>query len=287
MQVKDSLCIYVSTNNKIPLLTSEEWMTIKKLIDVLRPFEELTKDLSAADVSISSLIPLITTLEKIISDLDASDEHFGDTIIILKEELIRKFSGLENDLLFDTATFFDPRYKNKFFQNTSTTERVIEHILDLVGDSHNDISSNSRCPNAKRVRLNTTEDTQTNKYVSLKETMNSLMDASDSEEEDMPLNTFQNSVHLLIRKTITEYSTEKRVANDVDPLTWWKLNKERYGLLFPVVRYLVTPPTSVPSERMFSGAGLIYVPHRSRLEGDKASKLLFLKFNICLLKFNY
>ncbi|KAF2905202.1 hypothetical protein ILUMI_00979 [Ignelater luminosus] len=234
LQVKESLCLYASTNNKIPQLTSEEWMIIEKLIGLLRPFEEVTKELSAADVSISSVIPLIATLEKIVNDLDSSNEHIGDTIIVLKDELVRKFS-----------------------------ERVIQHILDLLGDSQTDVSSNSRCPNAKRVRLNETEDSETHKSVSLKETMNLLMDTSDSEEEDdMPLLTFQNPVHLLIRKTVTKYSAEKRVANDVDPLTWWKVTKERYGLLFPVVRhYLFTPPTSVPSERMFSGAGLLYTPH--------------------------
>ena len=291
LQVKESLCLYASTNNKIPQLTSEEWMIIEKLIGLLRPFEEATKELSAADVSISSVIPLIATLEKIVNDLDSSDEHIGDTIAVLKDELIRKFSGLENEMLFATATFMDPRYKVKFFKNTSTKERVIQHILDLLVDSQTDASFKSRCQNAKRVRLNETEDSEThNKSVSLKETMSLLMDTSDSEEDDIPLLTFQNPVHLLIRKTVTEYSAEKRVANDVDPLTWWKGNKERfgYGLLFPVVRqYLVTPPTSVPSERMFSGAGLLYTPHRNRLEGEKASKLLFLKFNIPLLKFNY
>ncbi|KAF2890251.1 hypothetical protein ILUMI_15922 [Ignelater luminosus] len=164
LQVKESLCLYASTNNKIPQLTSEEWMIIEKLIGLLRPFEEVTKE------------------------------------------------------------------------------------------------------------LNETEDSETHKSVSLKETMSLLMDTSDSEEEDdMPLLTFQNPVHLLIRKTVTEYSAEERVANDVEPLTWWKVNKERYGLLFPVVRhYLVTPPTSVPSKRMFSCAGLLYIPHRNRLEGEKA-----------------
>lgn len=288
LQVKESVCIYASTNNKIPLLTSEEWMIIEKLSGVLRPFDELTKELSSADVSISSVIPLIATLEKIVGDLDATDEYIGDTIAVLKDELIHKFSGLENDLLYATATFIDPRYKSKFFKNMAIKERIIEHILDLVGDNPTDVSANSRGPNAKRVRLNETEDFPTNKRVSLKDTMNLLMEASDSEEEDIPLVAFQNPVQLLIRKTVTEYVMEKRVANDVDPLTWWKVNKERYGLLFPVVRhYLVTPPTSVPSERMFSGAGLIYTPHRNRLDGDKASKLLFLKFNIPLLKFHY
>ncbi|GBP43729.1 Zinc finger BED domain-containing protein 4 [Eumeta japonica] len=121
--------------------------------------------------------------------------------------------------------------------------------------------------------------------------MTSLMDASDSDiedEDDIHLIGYQNPILLLTRKSITEYLAEKRVTNNVDPLTWWKVNKQRYGLLSPISRQcLVTPPTIVPSERMFSGAGIIYIPHRNRLEGKKASKLLFLKYNIHLLKLDY
>lgn len=290
LQVKESLCLYASTNNKIPQLTSEEWTIMEKLIGLLRPFEEITKELSAANISVSSVIPLIATLEKILNDLDSSDEYIGDTTDVLKQELNRKFSGLENEILFATATFIDPRYKTKFFKNTSTKDQVIQHILDVLGDNQTDEPSSLRCPNAKRARLNETEDSGSSKRISLRDAMTLLMDTSDSEgEDDSPHEAAnQNPVLLLIRKTVIEYLAEKRVANDVDPLTWWKVNKQKYGLLFPIARqYLVTPPTSVPSERMFSGAGLLYTPHRNRLEGEKASKLLFLKFNIPLLQFDY
>ncbi|CAG9831439.1 unnamed protein product [Diabrotica balteata] len=203
-------------------------MIVKKLISLLRPFEEVIRELSAVDVSIYSVIPLIATLEKVIHDLDSSDEHISDTITVIKDELIRKFSGLENEILFATATFIDPRYKANFLKNTSTKELVIEHILDLLRDNETDISSNSLYPNAKRVRLNNEcEDYETHNSLSLKETMSLLMNTSDSEEDDMALPGFENSVHLLIRKTVTEYSSEKRVAGDVDPLTWWKVNMGR------------------------------------------------------------
>ncbi|XP_072377711.1 zinc finger BED domain-containing protein 4-like [Diabrotica undecimpunctata] len=192
-QVKESLCLYASANNKIPQLTSEEWMIVEKLIGLLRPFEEVTRELSAVDVSISSVIPLIATLEKVVHDLDSSDEHIGDTITVIKDELIRKFSGLENEILFATATFIDPRYKAKFFKNTTTKELVIEHILDLLRDNETDISSNSLYPNAKRVRLNNEcEDYETHNSLSLKDTMSLLMDTSDSEEDDMALPSFHN-----------------------------------------------------------------------------------------------
>ncbi|KAL0869596.1 hypothetical protein ABMA27_005858 [Loxostege sticticalis] len=287
LEVQEAVCLYASTtNNKIPQLTSEEWIILKKLVGLLQPFEYVTKELSSANVSVSSVIPLIATLQKILDEHDSTDEHIAETIITLRDELNRKFGFLENETLFVTATFIDPRYKIKFFKSNLIRDRVTQHILDLLGDS--EASAPSCSHNAKRARLNETDPDSTHKGVSFRETMESLMDDTSDSEDDIPLVTHQNPVHLLIRKTLTEYLAEKRVANNVDPLTWWKVNQEKYGLICPIARhFLVTPPTSVPSERVFSGAGLIYTPHRSRLEGEKASKLLCLKFNIPLLKFDY
>jgi len=47
--------------------------------------------------------------------------------------------------------------------------------------------------------------------------------------------------------------------------------------------YNTAPPTSVPSERVFSTAGDILTDKRSRLSPDNAEKLLIMKEN--LLKF--
>ncbi|CAG5014291.1 unnamed protein product [Parnassius apollo] len=68
---KDSLCLYASTSNKISQLTSEEWILVEKLITLLQPFEEITRELSAANVSISSVILLLATLEKVIDEYNA------------------------------------------------------------------------------------------------------------------------------------------------------------------------------------------------------------------------
>ena len=47
---------------------------------LIGPFEELTKELSAADISITMMMLLIATLEKNLSDPDVADENIGDTI---------------------------------------------------------------------------------------------------------------------------------------------------------------------------------------------------------------
>lgn len=281
---KDSLCLYASTNNKISQLTSEEWITVEKLITLLRPFEEITKELSAANISISSVIPLLATLQKVIDEFDTSNECMENINLVFKEEMCHRFSHLENDILFATATFIDPRYKWKFFKHPSTRAQVVENILDLISNDEFNLPS---LPNPKHHGMtNQDKERFPKKSISLKDTMKMMMDSSESEGEIE--NVISNPKEVLIKKNIDEYGMDKRITNEEDPLLWWKINSNKYPMLSPVAReYLTAPPTSVPSERVFSAAGLLYTPLRNKLDGERASKLLFLKFNIPLLHFDY
>jgi hypothetical protein len=47
--------------------------------------------------------------------------------------------------------------------------------------------------------------------------------------------------------------------------------------------FLASPPTSVPSERVFSTAGDVISDHRASLLPENAEKLIFLKFNLPLI----
>ena len=62
--------------------------------------------------------------------------------------------------------------------------------------------------------------------------------------------------------------------------TWWTNNRLRFPKLASIAqKYLCAPPTSVASERLFSGAGLIYDEARNRLSPDNAEMVLFVKKN--------
>ncbi|ESN90785.1 hypothetical protein HELRODRAFT_182611 [Helobdella robusta] len=68
-----------------------------------------------------------------------------------------------------------------------------------------------------------------------------------------------------------------------DPATWWKFNTTKYPTISKVAQVYLAPPTSVPSERLFSTAGDIITEHRTRLLPDNAEKLIFLKYNASLI----
>ena len=90
----------------------------------------------------------------------------------------------------------------------------------------------------------------------------------------------------LIQKEIEIFLSEQRISLDSNPVKWWKDNHIRFPNMSKLARkYLCAPPTSVPSERLFSAAGNIYNAKRNRLLGEKCQQLLFIKNS--LKQFNY
>ncbi|KAM7395653.1 hypothetical protein PAMA_007088 [Pampus argenteus] len=68
---------------------------------------------------------------------------------------------------------------------------------------------------------------------------------------------------------LTQYCQDTCPPIHTDPMTWWKDNKHKYPRLAKLASaYLCVPATSVPSERVFSAAGLIVNRLRARLHPD-------------------
>lgn len=81
---------------------------------------------------------------------------------------------------------------------------------------------------------------------------------------------------------VREYLQLPFVIRKEDPLNWWKskLDHSLFKHFVPLVkRFLCIPGTSVPSEQLFSAAGELISPKRSRLTGTMVEMLLFLNKN--------
>ena len=79
---------------------------------------------------------------------------------------------------------------------------------------------------------------------------------------------------------LARYKAEPQPPLDRCPLKWWKEHCTIYPLLSKLCRkYLCLPSTSVPSESLFSIAGIIVNEKRAALDPYNVDKMIFLHNN--------
>ena len=94
------------------------------------------------------------------------------------------------------------------------------------------------------------------------------------EESGSLVDSGSTSVASSVEQYLTEPLIEFRRSNCYD---WWRY-KARFPQLAKLAQqYLAPPPTSIPSERVFSGASDLYDEKRNHLNPEKAEILLFIK----------
>ncbi|GBP57501.1 Zinc finger BED domain-containing protein 4 [Eumeta japonica] len=106
-------------------LTTEEWIMMEKVVNILRYFEEATKSISKSTATLSDAIPLINSLRKLLENMRGSSPRRGEYIAKLAGDFLmalnERFEDLENEEIYCLATTLDPRYKTRIFQLYSTT----------------------------------------------------------------------------------------------------------------------------------------------------------------------
>lgn len=96
LKIKDSMILYLSTYNKITIST-DEWRDMEKCVAILKPFEEITRELSSTNILISSVIPLLYVLKSTLQE----EECKTDTSAIFKRiihKLIKELNSRFGEL---------------------------------------------------------------------------------------------------------------------------------------------------------------------------------------------
>ncbi|CAK1603352.1 unnamed protein product [Parnassius mnemosyne] len=285
LTLKDSLVLYSGAHD-IPILNADEWLDLKKCVAILKPFEEITKELSSATAIIASVIPLIYTLKNTLEtekSKEETSENFKLMITKMIQDINVRFQDIENNKIYTIATYLDPRFKLKFFTEI-TKEQVQSEILGILGCSK---ASRDEGPSSPKRSRNEIPTTSSSNYSHIQSCLAEILSLSDEEEQNIDCGDDVHNQFIVKKTLLNEYNREKRLTLNEDPLLWWKMHTKYHCLSDLVRQYLSPPPGSVPSEQLFSAAGLIYDPLRNRLSGDKAAKLLFVKYNLPLLSFDY
>lgn len=79
---------------------------------------------------------------------------------------------------------------------------------------------------------------------------------------------------------VQRYLSETHISRSEDPLQYWKSHQNLYpNLYFLAQKFLCTPASSVPCERVFSKAGEVVSKKRNRLSPKTVEEILFLNKN--------
>lgn len=100
------------------MVLAKEIQDISDVIDILRPVEAATKELSAQKyITTSMVIPMVSVLQKNIEEFQPKQEvefHLKSAIIA---QCDKRFSSEESCSLLGMATVLDPRFKNVYFKD--------------------------------------------------------------------------------------------------------------------------------------------------------------------------
>jgi hypothetical protein len=269
LEQRRAVTLYCAETGAVTNLDPNQWVIAESLISLLTPFEEITRDISNARASISMVIPAVKDISTILGNVDNSS-GVKTTKAELLQSLNRRLGSLESSTLFSIATVLDPRFKLRCFTTEGSKANAKASLFVACEQLSKPLqlqSTNSyKEPEAKKQRIS-----DHSPWASL--------------DEILSITPHDNQVTASIIETeLSTYLAEGLLPRKEDPFLWWKLNQHRLPTMASMALvYLASPPTSVPSERVFSTAGDIITDHRSRLLPENAEKLILLKFNLHLL----
>lgn len=94
------------------MLTAQQLEFIKDLINILRPLEVVTKEISGENyVTASKIIPIVSCLTETYNTMENSTDIGAKTRTLIVDGLKKRFGMVEQVHLFAAATILDPRFK--------------------------------------------------------------------------------------------------------------------------------------------------------------------------------
>ena len=109
-----------------------EWELMKKVVRVLKPFQEATVMLSCSDASISQVIPFVTTITESLAEETNDDVGVLGMKRDLKKAMDTRFKDVESLEHYTISTLLDAKYKGCFFQKPDTLAVTKELLTDVL-----------------------------------------------------------------------------------------------------------------------------------------------------------
>lgn len=247
----------------LPIIPMEEWQSIDQLIEVLKPFYEVTKIMSGEEyLSASKALVITQGLNSIFENLMSKNYYsvIKDVVRQLKKGLDTRLGDLERNEAVGICTYLDPRFKEHAFIDRDALATIkcvlLEKIAELLNDDNLDTEGDT-----------TTEDTYlTCIWASFNKRIKSAQTPKSAETKAC--------------EELEMYLKESLIPRSACPLQWWREHRHIYPSLYSLfLSHSNIILTSVPCEREFSKAGYIITDRRTRLTTSKVTQIMFLNSN--------
>ncbi|XP_022823347.1 zinc finger BED domain-containing protein 1-like [Spodoptera litura] len=230
--------IIIRHKNAPPMLTASELSVLSSVLQILRPIEAATKEVSGDKYCTSSkVIPLIHCLLLKVKPLKVEESLAQELQALVLKEIDKRMGAIERVTPFAVATILDPRFKKMHFTDPLTCSTAVSKIKEMM---------------KSRVQ-------------------NEIVESDSSDNSEKPEKKFSlwDDHHKLVHKSWKTTNLVIVIWNDLK-IQLPKLHSIAY-------KYLTMVGTSVPSERLFSKAAQVVNQQRNRLKGKRLNKLLFLQ----------
>ncbi|KAA0719764.1 hypothetical protein E1301_Tti022229 [Triplophysa tibetana] len=273
-EIKDPIISTLAlTNASLPTLSPEEWNISREILDIIKPFEEVTTEVSAEKfVTASKVILMIRGLQRIVTRYQrnpSSSDHVKKLVDSLMLEMTKRFGKVEHIQKLADATCLDPRFKKQAFVNQQAAEETVKRVTAAAAAMNPAQSEEDNTSHRTSGSTGATASAGAMFWEDFDERVASLRpSATTSKTSDAMME-------------MRAYLAEPLLSRTSDPLAWWRSCSPVYKILSEVMKArLCIVATSVPSERIFSKTGQIISERRNRLSPSKVRELVFLNANM-------
>ncbi|XP_053154471.1 zinc finger BED domain-containing protein 4-like [Hemicordylus capensis] len=267
------------------MLSEQEWDTISQLVVVLKPFLEATEILSHRKAHLSQVIPIFRHLQRQMSEF-LEDGISGGTapllsevrqvVILLKEGVRARLEPLLEETAYMVACLCDPRVKGSVCASSDVLAKWTDVLVNKVREMER-----QRRGSAKEEELATAPGSSRSSESPTVVTRAAARSMWGAALGALPRRRQAEGMSDSAEVAVGRYLMEAVEEANCDPWIYWAARSQMWQDLAKVARqHLSCPPTSVPSERVFSMVGDIVAPHRSCLDAGLVEQLVFLKVNL-------
>lgn len=285
-------------------LYEPDWHTLQLLVDLLKPIEQATAELSAREKPTSCVVLVVlsflhnrfeSTIAQLTADLGTAQPHLRPSIAAvrrvaraLKNGLKERLDPLDPDdecnVPFIVATFLHPGLKSFFFLPEALRPRFQATASAALVAEFTENHQHQRpapvpiapapavppvaAPAASAARAS---DLLAEIYATAPAVVPQA-DAGVAVDNQLAVAIFESE--------LKEYSSINSVPADGDVLLFWRSSSPRIASVKRfAAKYLCISATSVASESLFSTAGMILSDERNRITPERAERLTCIRAN--------